>query len=790
MEISNKVRNVLCALVRLSRKGYTMKEYMFYHTNSLSGMYEKMVDGLQFPQTGHLQNNKGELRDYLTEICQASDETKDLSKIYDLVCECWKDEEKFGILFELFFVFPGHANVFVFDHVAGETLTLPEERTLKELIGHAVRTDKTSTLRGVVDLIMGYLTDSHSYEEDLKLIGILDVTALMKFPMTSSDRQVRKVVIRAVEDYIAEQEQEVTAQTTDTRWYEDTNDFIIEQINLKPGVDPDPELEQYLEDEKRVLELIQTHGDPKIWGKFFNPQEVLETLRNRYIADTDRDEYIATQINQPEAPNEVRMGLFLIHDQDRVLNVIREHKSVDIWGSATPEEILETIKAKYGMKSNKKEENMNAQRINLHGLTIEEAMAAIQKAVPEIADRLFIKEVPVAEAVVNDLYQTVVALEEESNNKVIPQDIKQLMQNVYVVMQKVSYTDLLKELGTRLVNPNLHPKAAQRMGYVAGLISAAHHTLVNKERVDAPAVDFSPEKNQDPNTQAVKTCHQLIKSILKDDPSPKQAKVAVSNLITKYGAQAVYSGMTGMSRVSLSEESLVDLINKMLDGMYFSNAHKDSPETISLQELVEREYNRIMTTSKSGKEATELVRKLMDSYGIKAVYIAAVGTEPPHPENKHQMSATIAMCVTTHFPINISLNGWQGNTIPGMIASPDELNRVAHKLTMVCGNYCCSTHFTQALRNIHQEHGAELMRTVIGMYQIGTNLQHHGSAESYVNDWAQKFITDKRNNQPQGGSYNRSAPTGNQFRTQPTMRAYASVEEMVRDIGFPGCANI
>lgn len=710
MEISIKVRNVLCALVRLSREGYTMKEYMFTQSTSLSGMYEKMVDGLQFPQTSHLQHVKDDFRDYITGVYKEVDKTSDLSKLYDLVCECWKDEEKFEIMFEQF---PGESlGAFVFDYPKGETLSHPEKRTLDGLIAHAVRSVTTNSVKGVVDLIMGYLATSHDQETDLKMIGILDPTALMKFPMTSSDRQIRKVVIKAVEEYFSaeevkevEQEQDVETQERKVVITEDVVDFIIGQINLKPGFEPDPELEQYLGDEQRMLELIQTHADPKIWGKFFSPYDVLETLHNRYMADTDRDAYIATQINQPNGRKEVRFGLFLLHDEDRVLDVITEHKSAMTWGAATPEEILNYFKTKYDMKIDKKEEVMNAQRINLHGLTIEEAMAAIQKAVPELADRLFIKETPVSETAVNDLYLQVVRLEEESNNKVIPQDTKQLMENVYATMQKVSYIDLLKELGGRLSNPNIHPKPAQRFGYIAGLISAAYHTLANKEK------------------------------------------------------ETVQAG----------------------------------EKSITVQELVEQVCKSIITTSKSSDEALTLIRNLMDSYGIKAVYKAVVGTEPTNQQSKHQMSAVISMNITSRFPVMVNLNDNPGNTIPGMNASPDELNRLAHKLTMACANYCCSNHFGQTIRAIHAEHGAELMRTVIGMYHIGTNLQHHGSAESYVNDWAQKFISDRRNNQPgqfNGGIYNRYAPTGEQFQIKPTMRVYSSVEEMVRDIGHPGCASL
>lgn len=695
MEISIKVRNVLCALVRLSREGYTMKEYMFYQTDSLSGMYEKMVDGLQFPQTSHLQHVKDDFRDYITGVYKEVDKTSDLSKLYDLVCECWKDAEKLDILYEQFFLIPEPlTGFFVFDHPKGETLSHPEERTLDGLIAHAAKSDKVHTVKGVVDLMMGYLTHSHNQETHLKMIGILDPAALMKFPMTSSDRQVRKVVTRAVEEYfIAEetndvsQEQEVETQEREIVITEDVVDFIIGQINLKPGFEPDPKLEQYLGDEQRMLELIQTHAEPKIWGKFFNPYDVLETLRNRYLADTDRDEYIAAQINQPDGRKEIRMGLFLLHDEDRVLNVITEHKSVMVWGSATPEEILNHFKTKYGMKIDKKEEDMNAQRINLHGLTIEEAMAAIQKAVPELADRLFIKELPVSETAVNELYQQVVRLEEESVNKVIPQDTKRLMENVYAIMNKIPYTDLLKELAGRLSNPNIHPKAAQRLGYITGLISAAHHTLVNKE-----------SSAEETKAKDVATCHGLIKSIMKPDPTAKDAKVSVNNLITKYGPRIVYQGLTGMSNYSGTDEELIEHINKVVEGMCFYTGGTDKP-----------------------------------------------------------------------------------------------IAQVAQKLIEAYANYCCEDHFSEDLREINKEYGADVMRTAITTYQIGPFTQATIGPEIYINNWGRNVIAEKRNVMsgrqfvgnpiPQGGSFNRSGQTAATWNgVKPVMRVYGSLEEMFKDM--------
>lgn len=701
------LRRILCFLVAQSRCGFTMKEYRFYQDISLSGMYVKMLDGLNFPETSFLQDilHAGSTpSSFVQRMVDRAIENKDLSEVYGLLGEIKADEKMLALLrneLKRFYLQPN--GLIILDYPNGSNFmiesnskTTPAEY-IKQVIGEP--DDIEVMVSKAVGKLKHYITHHASQLELLNILGMGITEAELKFPMTSLDRQITKFLTALVRTYLKMEcanktvTEEAIEINLDFESRDGEDDFIIGEINLRPGFDPDPRLIPFLEDHERVLELIQTHACPSIWGKFFRPTDVLLALNNRYKSETEEE--------------------------------------------VTMENVMKPI--------------------NLHGMDLEKALELIQNALPEAKD-MFVIQLPDPEVeVLEGLLAKIESKTLEGNNKVYPQDINEIMQDLDVFLQKYNHHSLLAKLGG-MITDNPTPEALHRMQYLFGLLSATTYISTKQRRagfVNNP-VGLSEQLLQDVT--------EKLKAIFDQKPNTIEALDMVGKLASQYGPAVVYTSMYAEN----PHPDYTDVFGAIRKYVEQSTAHSTSAPHPMVSFLNAR-IKECITEGTDRDTVIKMINEMVQTHGPRMVYMALTGFSEDKVSGDTDKLKEL---------INSMVRGMFYSTI-------DENKELATKLQQIVTEFCCQGHFVEQVQTLVGKHGAEQVRDLICLHDIGGHqMNKTNSAEADINSWGERVITAVHGAEMVAPpSFDRTHPTGDKFIPQPNYRFFGVSPDRLYQLG-------
>lgn len=837
-----KIRNILAFLVLGSRGGFTMKEYRFYQETYLSGMFNTMEEGLKFPQSSHMQNLGGDelVGDMFTRLVKESIQQKDLTNVYDLLCEIKESDEMVDYLHNaLLEQGIGMTGPFVLDFPKGTSVVVDSissygpEKYCRQMLNPQDSIDDRAMK--MCDRFRAYFSLHPNQLELLTSLGMHEPEQLLKFPMQSIDRQVGKFLAVLVNAWL-EGERLAEVMRTARSEVEDTDGMIIAEINLKPGFDPNPAVEQYLSDTERMLELIQTHGEPSIWGKFFNPSHVLESLKKRFspVDEENENEFIIGEINLNSTDTTVLsygMVKHMISDPARVLNLIKNHADPKIWGNASPNHIfnviinrytlapedrtnyiiskinepvaiqddrfmniltyedteviglisrfaspaiwgddikpnvvLDTLYKRHGVfyTSKKEEPKMKVEqpKINLAGLSTQEALEAIAKAIPDVMKSFeFHQPTPARAALDNLIGETKKALDKQGNGFV------------------PSYNKAIHYLVAGILNE--HPKEliidmlTQAMSYdnsdrvvITWLLGLAQGIAIQQEITHPTEVaesgqpELTIQKENSPVEDHINTMMDLvirgeIDSNNKLFPQDiKQLVQCITVGLDKFGYIDLAATIGGIvdNLIQKQDKRAGDntgMIRRFsyLFGLISQQQYAASERALSAKKesvrvptLADISLHDALLSIRQGEHnfetATAKVKALIAEHGLGAVYGKMVGADPRTigALTETYMGNKVSELIELAFPKKVEVEGVEVRT-----------NKALQNLRAITKGYCCEKHFRGHVDAVVKKYGYDVvLRALINGNALPFASNEMVTAKTAIERWTTDMVKSKK----------------------------------------------